>query len=133
MKRQIKFRWWDEDEKVMVNDIAIHPEYSWLVLADNDAMAESSYKNGVLMQYTGLLDKNGKEIYEGDILQFLDHSGDTDTLANRVVVFAGGAFGVLTKKIWLGLFQLLNELKCEVIGNVYQDSHLLVSKHRNKV
>lgn len=72
-----------------------------------------------LMQFTGLLDKNGKEIYEGDI---------TENYAMRdVVIFHNGAFvGKNSQKDHLGQHQPIavhNEL--EVIGNIYENPEML--------
>ena len=55
--REIKFRAWDKDRMVK----------GFELFEDN-----SAYRGAIPMQFTGLLDKNGKEIYEGDILQFSD-------------------------------------------------------------
>jgi len=52
--REIKFRAWDKDLHKMYN--------KWTVIPDDD-------RSHILMQYTGLKDKNGKEIYEGDIVK----------------------------------------------------------------
>ncbi len=71
--REIKFRAWDSDEKYM-------QPYKGFV---------HKVPNGyVLMQYTGLLDKSGKEIYEGDVVRMTTASGTDERV--RPVVFIGG-------------------------------------------
>lgn len=60
--REIKFRAWDNERKQIINYISsISP------ITHN--LLNISINNHMLMQYTGLKDKNGKEIYEGDIIK----------------------------------------------------------------
>jgi uncharacterized phage protein (TIGR01671 family) len=93
MSRQIKFRVWDENYKKWVTeDYVLFPdgkpawgtwEYGFFKI-DSDFINE---KGLVVEQFTGLKDKDGKDIYEGDIVQF---HGNSDDLA--IVKF--GEFGV---------------------------------------
>lgn len=69
MSREIKFRVWDELSAGKANS-----KMRYFGLFDSDSihmLGEDTYSMP-LMQYTGLKDKNGKEIYEGDIVE-IDH------------------------------------------------------------
>jgi len=118
--REIKFRVWDTKEKTF---IISKLQY----LLDGTLKAEPG---GILMQYTGLKDKNGKEIYEGDILHWRSW---VDTAKNweeglkqgwgegkQVVKFE------LNNKFQISRFQGMGFGKEEeVIGNIYENPDLL--------
>lgn len=76
-----------------------------------------------IMQYTGLHDKNGKEIYEGDILTFYNHVIDKEETGK--IIFTVGTFAIVNSisPIW---FNLSN--RGEVIGNIYENPDLLGDK-----
>lgn len=76
-------------------------------------------------QYTGLLDKNGKRIFEGDILQF-DYVGQNRGVNGTAVVsFQDGKFGVEWgwHKEFVCLDAFANTTK-EIVGNIYDDPEL---------
>jgi len=66
--RDIKFRAWDGEKMVIVNDIVFSGKEPKAYWRENSVIESSA----IIMQFTGLHDKNGKEIYEGDILGFWD-------------------------------------------------------------
>jgi len=112
--RKIKFRAWipcgeweepDEEQQKyeMCYDLAFE-EFEPV----NDQLA--SVEN--LMQYTGLKDKNGKEIYEGDIVSSKKMFGEVVWSYNA----SWGIYGKLIKHDWEN---------CKVIGNVYENPELL--------
>ena len=111
--REIKFRVWDSERK-RIWPIQRHSfktgksmPYGWNV----------EYVFDELMQYTGLKDKNGTEIYEGDIV-FDSHCEE-----NGKVIFDEGCFAIEWETTIEDLFENCDIY--EVIGNAYQNPELL--------
>ena len=83
-----------------------------------------------LGQFTGLTDKNGKQIFEGDIVKFEDadcypYHEDCFTNAGEVC-YCGRGF-TITDRVTVEMEDLIdgNTLDCEVIGNIYDNPELL--------
>jgi len=98
-----------------------------------DCEFEFKVKDVELMQFIGLKDKNGKEIYEGDIIKWIsvgeeggnfeDIGVETD-MGNHEVVFKNGKFSTTKPDIPIG--HLIK--KIEVIGNKFENPELLEDK-----
>lgn len=116
MNREIKFRIWLKEKKQMIQDVHICPEYGWLVMSDNDALEEIcgriSEKELIWMQYTGLKDKNGKDVYEGDLLKSYYEKPGIIKWNDEI-----GAFQI--KGIPSQTMKRCHEM--EVIGNIYEN------------
>ena len=123
--REIRFRAWDKEKKRMIANVVSVFHF------DQGEFHGIGYRGGCtpryyqknhveLMQYTGLLDKNGKEIYEGDILR--------GNQGNFKVLWESGRYTVAFPKGAtvqnLHTFLLSNGEK-EVIGNIYENPERL--------
>ena len=129
MSREIKFRAWLKEDKKMVNVKTIDfTDKTIRCLKKNEfinayLLRRVSFDDVELMQYTGVKDKNGKEIYEGDILFFRDEN------MKYVVVWQDAAFIIKSieirkyseKMCWLDD----TEICCEIVGNIYENKKLL--------
>lgn len=106
-----------QPEEVMVCDGNI-----WII--DEDSVAgEWIVNNDIhLMQSTGLRDKNGKEVFEGDIVKMVKDVYSEPTYY-EVVRHRGGAYRLESKQHGCELW--LRHTDCEVVGNVYENKELL--------
>lgn len=130
MKQEIKFRAWNKKDKVMVDVAAMNfgPSGLWSLIEDADDAELQLADNYELMQYTGLKDKNGREIYEGDIVRTgEDNIGDPDPTIGQVIMREGSWLIENEKKQEeIGLFSEITSR--EVIGNIFEDKQLLERK-----
>lgn len=134
---RFKFRAWDNEDKKMWKVVAISDsiwgdcEEAHIRICDFDKSPgdkETNVRLSVnfdLMQYTGLKDKNGRDIYEGDVVQVKLYFG----LAKFKVIFANGGFyfnGISEKSS--GYSRFIYEYKdfdVEAIGNIYENPELI--------
>ncbi len=114
--REIKFRVWAHASGVMFYPDA---EEGWTM--SGGRLRE--LPNTTLMQYTGLKDKNGKEIYEGDIVLLNRQGKKTPTL----VLFNGGMFhaGYHYGSSTTLKRKALQSSLVEIIGNIHENPELL--------
>lgn len=133
--REIKFRAWYFDEweekgrMIEWRDLHIETDEDGLFMWVGDEGEENNFGSGsgtnsfTLMQYTGLKDKNGKEIYEGDIVNY-SHPRTNEII--RTVTFKHGAFGIegIYEKTHI-IFGNILDSHIEVIGNIYENPELL--------
>lgn len=117
--RQIKFRAWNVRSKTMldVNKVVWDTEGRVYVLDDETG---NPFSETILMQFTGLLDKSGKEIYEGDVLDFPHKLKHED----GAVKWIGNGFWLETLAE-VNNHHWPNEEICEIIGDIYSNPELV--------
>lgn len=137
MQREIKFRGkrldsmeWVYGSLVGIDDTAVivdHRDFCWNPLTDVNSfwfdMENNEVDTNTLGQYTGLKDKNGREIYEGDIIS-----------ARGIILtvkYIGGVFFACNVDSNIDKYPLYilceweNESGCEIIGNIHDNPELL--------
>lgn len=152
MNRQIKFRVWDKITNRYLQELGIYYWHIAYSLDGEEITGEANlfglsellrHNNFVAQQYTGLTDKNGKEIYEGDIIKehhFEDWGNDTVGYEYRGVVryMTRHNYGFNDELKFSGFVTFPNleenqkyignplKTNCEVIGNIFEHKHLLL-------
>ena len=123
MNREIKYRAWLKEEKKMVNVSLMSLTEKWIgyhVFYEEEKKKKfefSDSENFELMQYIGLKDSLGNEIYEGDIIwnEYDEEYGE--------VIFDEGEWKLSESNILQNLFSMLDVV--EVKGNIYENEELL--------
>lgn len=119
--RQIKFRAWDKREKnwtvaEMGNTTTSPEEAAKNHFPTTSPVVFNGHGECEIMQFTGLLDKNGKEIWEDDVVSQVINGQEVKA---QVVYYKNGFY------VKDGLYSLFDEEKVIVLGNIYENPELI--------
>jgi uncharacterized phage protein (TIGR01671 family) len=145
MNRELKFRIWDKKNNMFIyvwdashKRLAI--SLNGLVYSGmyDDVLPENDY---TIQQYTGLKDRNGKEIYEGDIVTYqqpyrasrLTHPATTDSYRTikAPVIYNQDNFTYEIDRYALGTPMIKTRKDIEVVGNIFENPELIKNNDHN--
>ena len=125
MSREIKFRVWSEEDREYRTDCNLTGLFNSVTGTPATIYSDEGDRFDI-EQYTGLKDKNGKEIYEGDIVFFFTEHFDKATGGfdgedehNATVEWFDSGFAFMDK------IPYDPNIECEVIGNIHENPELL--------
>jgi len=111
--RELKFRAWDKERK-QFNTFELDNDAGFYNIFYRAEKSKYAKKDSDWMQYTNLKDKNGKEIYEGDIIKEIDHNLTIEWINNGFWCKGGDGSNIMPSE------------ECrEIIGNIYENPELL--------
>lgn len=144
--RVIKFRVWDKSSKKFLNSGETIEKY-YLTFDGKVCVSIPDLQGGEIMgevcepvvqQFTGLFDKNGKEIFEGDIVKFMGRWGEKggvlppDYLPYQIIWFMGGLRAALINRpnpassiLKRNEMMCVGHTNCEIVGNIFENPELL--------
>lgn len=106
--KELKFRAWDKKMNKMENF------GDYLYWFEEEGVARLPDHQYEIMQFTGLYDKNGKEIYEGDMVKISDNLPPYEVIVNDFTMVHCIDNDHGQDELWK------HHKKCEVIGNIYE-------------
>ena len=138
--REIKFRAWDKENKKMIYQdplLAFHRFMTWV---DSHVYEEGKLMPYIMLQYTGIKDKNGNPIYEGDIMEYKGHKciecGQHVKYPNHnpyTVFWTEHEVGFVCENDDNYMSPRIWGKDMEVIGNIYEHPELLAQTTYNPI
>ena len=137
MSRQLKFRVWSKVRNDWVHNLMLLAcidglPFAHFVETDSDKkfvkhhIYNASNLDVVIQQYTGLKDKNGTDIYEGDIVKATSDQFVNENFIGKVIFDEGCFLTWINKNDIRGIW---GEDDIEVIGNIFENKDLLEEEH----
>jgi len=134
MNREIKFRVWDKLPKKFLDYPCYFNHKDFNEFTAFDRYFKCDEDDCIVQQYIGLKDKNGKEIYEGDMVNFtkrgITHAPDAEDVKNAEVwyssedcAFVFGKYKSADYTWWYSMVDVLYDF--EVVGNIFENPNLL--------
>ncbi len=118
--KNIKFRTWCKKREVFDTKLCLYLDDSEIGDVSECFHNLESKETYVLQQYTGINDKNKKEIYEGDILEFNGERGFVHFCCGAFFIDGAGPMYDHVKSVTPDILE-----DWVVIGNIYENTHLL--------
>lgn len=125
-----RYRAWNKNTKEMyetddIVSIDIEKKQIYVKALFFDQLNHYDFDDVVLMQSTGFRDKNGKEIFEGDVVKLAKDVYSEPTYY-EIVRHRGGAYRLESKRYGCELW--LRHTDCEIAGNIYENPELIEVK-----
>jgi len=128
--RPIKFRAWRLEKMIYPKELQEEFYFDFdngVVRKTDDQILSNQF---ILMQFTGLLDKNGKEIYEGDIVKYqINFNPKKKIFITGKIEFKDCSWIIVSRIKGVGendeFLNLVLDDELEVIGNIYENPELL--------
>jgi hypothetical protein len=134
--REIKFRIWDEakNEWLASSNKDALPYYGFALVGEVMTVQSppvwSLDEGNVVEQFTGLKDKNGTEIYEGDVVIYGKLTYSIGYQSSRFMLCAPCRLSICLSELVYDCDT--NQLNCEVIGNIHENHELLEENNDNR-